>query len=354
MIDIRLATEEDKEGWNRVVEQCDNGTIYHTWEWKEVFEKETKEKNYPIIAEKNGDVIGIFPAFIRPLGKAGKKWPDLIIDKLKLKVLCSPDPLNVWGYGGPCMLFSENKKVLDSMFSYLCEICKKNRNIIDCRIRPFCMKGLENILTVENKYIVSVDQTAFVDLSVSIEELQNRLKKGHREAIRQAERRGVSIIEAKTESDIEEFYNVILEELVQRTGIYKPPYSHFKAIWDVLVPKKMAKIFFAKYENKKIGTLINFYYKDIVFLGHMAILREFTKLRPTNILIWHTMLNGKQLGYTTLDLTGMPGNREHGIYRFKEGWGVKLEGVNWYRKRFRLKLVRDLKHVLLKRGRVVR
>jgi lipid II:glycine glycyltransferase (peptidoglycan interpeptide bridge formation enzyme) len=343
MINIRLATEGDKEGWNRVVEQSDNGTIYHTWEWKAVFERETKEKNYPIIAEKNGDIVGIFPAFIRPLNKTGKKSLDLIIDKLNLKILWSPDPLNVWGYGGPCILFSENKKVLDSMFGYLYEICKKSKNMTDCKIRPFCIQGLEDILSIDNSFKVRVDRTAFVDLSISIEKLQNRLKKQHREAIRQAERKGVSIIEAKTESNIKEFYDVILEELVQRAGMYKPPYSHFKAIWDVLVPKKMAKVFFAEYENKKIGTLINFYYKDIVFCGHHATLRDFTKLRPSNLLIWHTILDSKQLGYKTLDLTGMPGNREHGIYRFKEGWGVKIEEVNWYSKRVRFKMVRDVK-----------
>ena len=72
MIRLRLANEEDRDFWNNIVEQSDNGTIYHTWEWKQVIEQGLGDKAYYIIAEENNDLVGIFPLFSRASRKYSK------------------------------------------------------------------------------------------------------------------------------------------------------------------------------------------------------------------------------------------------------------------------------------------
>ena len=94
-----------------------------------------------------------------------------------------------------------------------------------------------------------------------------------------------------------------------------------------------AQAHFAEYQGKRIGALINFYYKDTVFLGHTSILREYGDLHAYKILIWHTIKDAKSKGYIRLDLTGLPPNESHGQYRFKKDWnGEVVETVEYKRK----------------------
>ena len=91
MTKIRLATEDDKERWNRVVEQSGNGTFYHTWDWKAVIERSFHEQTYMIVAEQEDEIIGVFPCFCRGVFADSDKYKRLPLIS-KFNVLWSPYP----------------------------------------------------------------------------------------------------------------------------------------------------------------------------------------------------------------------------------------------------------------------
>jgi len=346
MITIRLATKEDKEEWNNVVEQTDNGTIYHTWEWKQVIEQGLGDKAYYIIAERNNDLVGVFPLFSRASLKYSKV-PAFF--KNTFQVLWSPH-IQVWGYGGPCIL-GNDEEVFKKLFEYADNFIKKNKKIISLRVFPY--KNRFETFYQKNNFTSISWQTSYLYLSKSVDELWTNLNKKHRNAVRKGRKEGLKVVEGKTESEIKEFYECVWSDLVRYITnktkhqlIYSPkflPYEYFKTIWDILVPKKMAKFYFVYYNDKIISGLVIFCYNDMAIYEHGASIREYLKLRPNNLLLWIAIEDAKKNGYKIFDLAGMPFDEQDGVYRFKAGWNGELKQLKWYYKEYRLKEIRNFK-----------
>lgn len=339
MINLRIACEKDKENWNRVVESSYNGTIYHTWEWKDVVEKSFNAKNYLIVAEKDNEIIGIFPCYCCSIvdDNVGKKIPFIS----RYNILWSPYPRS-WSYGGPCILPGIDDSVLIEMHDYMEKLIKKDKTIIDCRISPWD-QAINKYYYSKKEWTVTPRRTAILDLSQNIDTIWMNLKKEHRNSIRKAQKNEISFVEAESESDISYFYNVLWKKLVERTGMLNNPYSYFKALWDLSCKNGMVKFYFAEYNNEKIAGIVVTCYKNLVLYEEGAYLREYASLNPTNLLLWHLIEDSNRRNYKILDLGGMPPDTDNGIYKFKNGWGGEIKSVDEFRKKFRYKRLRVLK-----------
>ena len=344
MINIRLATEEDKEGWNRVVEQSDYGTIYHTWEWKEVIEQGFNERTYMIVAEQDDEIIGVFPCFCRGVFADSEKYKRIPFVS-KYNILWSPYP-RAWSYGGPCTLPYINSNVVKEMFDYMEKLINMDKTIIDCRISPWD-QSIANFCSSKEEWTVTARQTAVIDLTQGIEELWMNLNKKHRNSIRKAQNSNVRIVEAESEDDIKYFYFVLWNDLVKRNAMVCNPYSYFKALWDLSRKSNMIRFYFAEYGNKKIASLVVTYYKNMVLYEHGTFLREYSKVNSTNLLMWNAIEDGVARGYNIFDLGGMPPDENSGVYKFKAGWNGKIKQVDEYRKRFRFKMLREFKKMII-------
>lgn len=53
MAHVRLATLANKEKWNSVAEICNNGTIFHIWEWCEMVEQGFGDRCCRVLTGKN-------------------------------------------------------------------------------------------------------------------------------------------------------------------------------------------------------------------------------------------------------------------------------------------------------------
>ena len=351
MINIRLATEDDKEDWNKVVEQSDNGTIYHTWEWKQVIEQGLGDKGYHVIAEKDGEIVGIFPLFSRASLKYSKS-PSFL--KEFFQVLWSPH-VQTWGYGGPCIL-GNDEEIFKKLYDFVDNLVKKNRRIISLRVFPY--KNFIEKNCQKNNFTSFSWQTAYIDLSKNRDELWTSINKKHRTAVRKGRKEGLNVVVGRKKSEIKEFYEYVWIDLVrhvtnktERQMMYSPKflaYEYFKTIWDTLVPKKLAKFYFVYYNDKIISGLVIFYYKNLAIYEHGASIRAYLKLSPNNLLLWTAIENAKDDGYEIFDLAGMgspsvPFAEKDGVFRFKAGWSGELKQLKWYYKDYRLKGIRNIK-----------
>ena len=304
MMNIRLATEADKEDWNKVVEESDNGTIYHTWEWKQVIEQGLGDKAYYVIAEENNELVGIYPLFSRASLKYSK-LPVLIKDYFK--VVWSPHP-QTWGYGGPCFIETANDDTRERMLDTVDVFVRENRRVLSLRIFPY--KNEISQYLPKNDFREITWQTAYLDLSITIDELWTNLNKKHRNSIRKGRKKDLKVIEGKKESEVKEFYENVWCDLVKyvtdkakRQMMYSPKflsYEYFKAIWNTLVPKKMAKFYFVYYNDKIISGLISFCYKNMATYEHGASIREYLDLSPNNLLLWTAIEDAKKNGYKNM------------------------------------------------------
>jgi lipid II:glycine glycyltransferase (peptidoglycan interpeptide bridge formation enzyme) len=358
IIICRKAKVEDKTQWNNVVRDSLNGTFYHTWEWSEVVEQGLKSEVLRVVveAEEKNKIIGIFPFFVRNV------FEDFKINKYftnlsnKFQVGCSPNH-KLYSFGGPCVLSSciNNEEIYNLMIDFIDIYSKNKKSITENLIYPY-HNCLDSVL-IQNGYTKTrVKKTAVINIEKSLDEICDGFKKQFRKDIRRASRNGVIIYESQNYTeDIDLYFNYFQKLLVDRVieqtnNNYKRvsgallPYSYFEKIRDILIPEKMARLFFAEYNGIKIGALINFYYNDTIYLGHTSVLRgEYNDLNAYKLLIWHSIVDGNSKKYKSLDLTGLHPNETHGQYRFKMGFKGQVIEIGEYNKSYRYNEIKYVK-----------
>lgn len=345
MINVRLANENDKTGWNRVAYNSPEATYAHTWEWKEVIEKGLGLESICLVAEYKAEIIGIYPAFLKPKFDQPNIWKITKILTNKYKELWSPVD-TTWDYGGPCTIPGTDTAILWKLVNFMEKYAKKN-NIISIRISPFNNNCLTEILS-KNKYRTSPRLTSNIDLTKSEEELWSCIKKNARRYIHKSERSGVVVSEKTNENGLKDFYSCIQDLKNGTEFISIPSYSFFEQMLEILKPKDMIKIHNVLCNDKVIGSSIGIYFKDVVTFRYAKIIEEYQDLHAHYLLQWVRIKESKDLGYKYLDLGGIPSETSSGIYFFKTRWGGKIKNVDWYVKDTLFSKFRDIKRKIMK------
>lgn len=355
MINIRIAIQEDREKWNDFVFNSYNGTIYHTWDWLTVVKNGLADEIYPLIAEENNKIVGVFPLILRSNFKFHNVFRHFPPIRNLFQTLWSNN-VQTWGYGGPA-LNKPDTSITDAFLDHLEKLVKSNWHILGYRILPYDNTIFDSSM---NKYeLRKIEwQTAYVNLTPSIEVLLSKLKKQHRTAINNAQKKGVVIKEVSDEKELRELFDIIWKNLVKRLInedprqlVYSPKYldfKYFKNILSELVPKQFVKIYFAEYDTKKIAFIVILFYKKEMYYQHGAYLREYSSFNANNLLIWNAMLDGKDRGYETFDLAGMPLDTNDGVFKFKNGWDGKIKSVYWHYRDIRFKSLKLMKNKYLR------
>lgn len=341
-----------------------NGTFFHTWEWNEVLQKGLNSEAFPVVVEdeEENKIVGIFPFFVRNLfedHKINKYLPGL---SKHFKVGYSPHH-KLYSFGGPCVLssISNSEEIYNLMFNFIDTYIKNNKSITSHLIYPY-HDSLDSVL-VQNGYTKTVSKkTAIINMEKSLEEICKGFKRQFRKDLRIASRNGVNIYESDGSiEDIDLFYNyfqkILTDRIIEQTNNdYKKvsnatiPYSYFKSIHEILFPEKMARLFFAEYNGEKIGALITFYYKDMVYIGHTSALRgEYNGLNAYKLLIWHSIVDGKSKNFKNLDLTGLHHEESNGQYQFKMGFNGQIKELEQYVKSYRYNNIKNLYKLINKR-----
>ncbi|TVR56177.1 MAG: FemAB family PEP-CTERM system-associated protein [Gemmatimonadales bacterium] len=60
-ITIREATRADEDRWNRFLGRCPNGNFYLRYEWVRINQRELGHPSICLMAEEEGEVVGVFP-----------------------------------------------------------------------------------------------------------------------------------------------------------------------------------------------------------------------------------------------------------------------------------------------------
>lgn len=361
----RKAKAEDKNQWNNVVKESLNGTFYHTWEWNEVIEKGLNSEFLPILVEdeKENKIVGIFPFFIRNLFedyKINKYFPSI---SKNFQIGCSPH-YKLYNFGGPCVLSSitNSEEIYNLIFDFIDRFSKKKRSITDHLIYPY-HDCLDSVL-IQNGYSKTrIKKTTIINIEKDLNEICKGFKKQFSKDIRRASKSEMIIYESQNyKEDIDLYYNQFQKHLIdrviektnnnfKRVSYATVPYSYFEKIRDILVPEKMARLFIAEYNGIKIGVQINFYYKDMIFLGHTSVLRGYNELNASKLLIWHSIVDGKRNNFKFMDLSGLHPNESHGQYKFKMGFNGQVKEIGEYTKSYRYNEIKYIKGIFNKRIR---
>ncbi len=322
MVIIREATENDKEGWNKVASQSEYGTYAHTWEWADVIENGLDIKAVKLIAEIDEQIVGIYSGFLK---------------KGKHNVLFSPIDIT-WDYGGPVIKNTTEDNIIGLMLNEMEKMAKKH-DCVSLRISPFA--GYKHI-TALSEYRIVERLTMMIDLSLTTEELWSNVKKNARRYINKPKEAGIQIIEDNSLEGILKLHEILVK-FFSEMEIPVPPQQFFKEIHNTLIPKKMASVHLVQYENKIIGGGLSFMVGKTVTFRYAAISKDYKDTYAHYLLHWNRILNFRNKGFDQVDMGGISSDEKSGIYFFKSRFGGKVVNVDWFVKDIYLPKIRAIK-----------
>jgi lipid II:glycine glycyltransferase (peptidoglycan interpeptide bridge formation enzyme) len=187
--------------------------------------------------------------------------------------------------------------------------------------------------------IISVTSLATfrVDLRPGPGEIQARMKKGARQGIRRAERRGVTF-RVGTEADIPTFCRLEASH-AQRRGYSAAAENYYRGLWSALSPGGHFQLFFADYEGQPLVGTTYISFGDVILAYHLGDSGLHRSLNAPSFLHWKAMLWGKEHGYTWFDFGGVRGDYAEALERGESLPDTKPARIAWFKHSFGSQLV---------------
>jgi CelD/BcsL family acetyltransferase involved in cellulose biosynthesis len=162
--------------------------------------------------------------------------------------------------------------------------------------------------------------THLLDLSRGYERVLRNYSKRNREALRQAERRGITVEILKDPALLRVFY-VLYRNTVRRYQAPNIPFGIVEAIFEIMASRDMARFYLAWHEGRPVAA-------NIILRGGGAASdwingyrEEYLSHRPNNALLDRAVRDEIESGTRIFNFGATPAGKP-GILRFKEGFGA--------------------------------
>jgi len=315
-ISIKVTSNVKKEELDKFVSENPVTSIFQTPDMAEVYKRNKGCK--PII-----------------LAAINENTNEILASLLAKKLIRKPGVLESFSThstirGGP--IFVDNKDGIKAVSLLLDEYNKiaEKEGILYTRIHPLNNTPQITDVIIENGYKQSGWQNFLIHLKRSEKEIWHDIQKPRRKNINRATDRGVTIEELNDKSQIPVFYDLV-KETYRYAKFPLEDISNFEATFDLLVPKGMAKFYFAKHDGKPIAARLILLLKGMIYDWYAGSDRSSMEMYPNDLLVWNILKYGSENGYYVFDFEGggEPGNNE-GWVEFKRRFGGELISYGRY------------------------
>lgn len=309
VFNFRIVNSIEEQIWRTFVEQQPNGNIFHSPEMFTVFQH-AKGHRPQLYAAMNKD--GTIQALLTPVLVSLRPG---IFRRLMTRAIA---------YGGGLFTLDQNGKL--ALQELLC-VCDRDDK------RKTLFTELRNLADVKNVnetfsdcgYIYEEHLNYLIDISGSTDQVMQNIGPRTRKNIRHALKKGnVQIELVNLESELVSWY-----ELVDKSyALAKVPladFSLFKAAFEILVPKGMARFYLARIDKKYAAATVELPFKDVIYGWYSGVDRDFASEYPGELLMWEILRWGAENGYKVYDFGGAGKPDEHsGVRDFKAKFGGRL------------------------------
>lgn len=306
MITLKMLDERERTTWDEIVRASPYGTIFHTFEWMDILERQYKVQKIPLGIFENGDLIGVFPAFLQRKGL--------------IKILVSPLHEAATPYGGPVVESDKLKDVIHAFDTY-----SKCADYYDVTFPPkYVLSG-----NIQDNFEFNERHTYILNLDQPVDLIWTNLNKKCRNAIRKAEKSDVTIVEGDSKKDLEYFWKMT-DITFQKWGTESPiSIDYTNAVFDILFPMGQFKLIFAERDGKHIGGAIFLCFADRIYYWQGASYPEYYQYAPNNLIQWHIIRWAVRNGFKTYDMLGA---NIPSIAKFKSSFGGNLINYSYIQK----------------------
>jgi hypothetical protein len=304
-------TEKSYLDWNLFVSNHPDATFFHTLKWMQILKEYGFRMPFYFLLYDQSDVIGVLPLYlvnVFPFGQGLTSLPD-----------CNGLLINSSGM---------SKDFLLGVLTALEGIAEKQR-LAFFKLRFLSSSPLNQFMP--NYYVRQHDYCTFIlDLSQGTEYIfKHKLHKKTRNAIRKAIKLGVGV--DKKCPKVETYWTLYRETMSRTKGILDDSRVNlFRLIWRRLKHGEDFITLTATFENKPIGGIMAFLFKDKAHIWYNASLSRYLYLNPNEFLYWKLIEELTDKGYKYLDFGPTPLNPTEGHYLFKSRFGGTLIPFNDY------------------------
>jgi len=316
-MEVKKIEENKKEDWNIFIKNHKYGHFLQSWEWGDIMVADSEKIKRIAIFDRN-KIIGLALAvrYQLPLNKSYLYVPR--------------GPVLNWGE-----IHKQGKinKEQEALIMILDEVRKfgQRESALFLRLDPEMEATYANsefwqqIGFTKSPKEVQPERTISLDLALPEDQLLKFMKSKTRYNIRLAGRKGVKVKVSTEVSDINFFYNLVLET-ARRDKFYPHPQKHYEDIIKIMGSRNLAKIFLAEYKNKIIAAnIVSFFGQKAIYM-HGASSNKHRNLMSTYLLQWKAILEAKSAGCQLYDFGGVIPETETrhswaGISKFKRGFG---------------------------------
>lgn len=312
-MELKIATENEAERWDEIVERSPNGDLFYTWKWLKLMEEYSiqqigkfysKAKLYPVILMEKETIVGIYP---------------LYIFQLPLVKFCySPPPRVESLYLGP--LFPEIDNLIPSeKESFLEEF----QVLIDRYIRKELKANYVRLNTPPGfedcrfhkwgSYVSEARYTAYIDLSIGMGVLWKNFNRSLRQSIEKAKKVGMSVAEGNKD-DI-----YFIHDLLKERNRISSPREYLGSVYDAF-SKNNVKIFIAKAGEERLSGIILVIFKDKVTFWCGAPKCSYKGISPNETLLWEAIQWSEANGFKTFEIEGAD---DFSLYPFKRKFNAE-------------------------------
>jgi hypothetical protein len=298
--------------WQRLVENCDYATFYHTPAWHYLVQQSTAGSQVKTM----GGQLENGTQFVLPMITTRQIGPFYGLVSSAENV-----------YGG---IIADGPITVNERQQIYKDIINKWQ-VISFNFVPPAAKQFNLEL---DHFIPSSDKTYIISLSQDIEEIYKNYSRGHKSAIKKATKAGVVVEVTEDIADYRAYHDVYLDS-VDRWGDSVmgdfTSWAMFEKIYELAqeMPDKI-KLWIGRLDGQVISGALIFYWNKSVVYYHGANHREFFSHRAANLIQHEIIKHAAQaeFAYETYDFG--PSGVSDGVREFKRRFGGEEQPLNWW------------------------
>ena len=305
-ISIVSVHQASSSEWDLIWRECEYSTYFHSREWAEIWSKYTKRKmkSSPFLVLFSDGKKALLPfSCIKKGGIA-----QILMGTSRQYVSSSECTYGGWISADK---LGKNHGIL------LSNLIKKKFNSLFWRLNPYDDIAFKSIIKITEE-----GETHAINLEKGFDVIASNMSKGHRSAVKQAIRSGVSVRLASSPKDWINYYKAY-ESSVNRWGerLLGVKYS-----WDLFqeILRRSSpniELWLAIHEDRVISGALCFHSKRHFVYWHGASIESYFNLRPVTLLLYEVIKNACEKGYVWFDFN--PSATLEGVKAFKERFGAQ-------------------------------
>ncbi|MGH9342632.1 MAG: FemAB family XrtA/PEP-CTERM system-associated protein [Terriglobia bacterium] len=294
-IQVRTATEADRERWDEFVLRHSECTNYHRWSWRYVFQEVFGWPAIYLLAEEDRTVRGILP---------------LISQKCLLRNYLSSMP-HLKGGG----IVAEDSKIGNVLLEAAIQHAQR-RNASYLELRQTAKHALPLVLRHDKI-------AAVLPIENDSEKRLGQLEKKTRNLVRKSLTFGMTS-EVGGPALLTEFYEVYRRNM---RDLGSPSYARDFFAEVLRSFPEDTRICVARLENQTVAAGFLLGFRGTLEVAWASSYRKFLHLKPNMFLYWNILTFGAEHGYQCLDFGRS--SRNSGTFDFKRQWGAIASDLHW-------------------------